>query len=442
MKDKTKKKLSSFQIIMLGFAGVILIGALLLMLPISSKSRDFTPFLDSLFTSTSAVCVTGLIVYDTATHWSIFGQSVILLLIQIGGLGVITVATSLAILSGKKLGLFGKETMQSSISVPTLGNIAELTGFILKGVFIIELLGALIMMPTFIIDFGANGVWMAFFHSISAFCNAGFDLMGGSSGQFSSLTYYKTNPIINLTVISLILIGGIGFLTWEDIVKHKWRFSKYRFQTKAVLLITAILIVFPTAYFFFAEFSELPFGERLLLSLFQTVTPRTAGFNTANLGAISQTGILIMICLMLVGGSSGSTAGGMKMTTATVLLASTVSVFRRKNNTEILKRRIDDETVKSSIAIFVLYLTLFLVGSALICSLESLPMLTCMFEVASAIATVGLTLGITPTLCVVSKLILIVLMFIGRIGVLTMVFATLGSSKRASKLPLDKISVG
>lgn len=442
MKDKTKKKLSSFQIIMLGFAGVILIGALLLMLPISSKSRDFTPFLDSLFTSTSAVCVTGLIVYDTATHWSIFGQSVILLLIQIGGLGVITVATSLAILSGKKLGLFGKETMQSSISVPTLGNIAELTGFILKGVFIIELLGALIMMPTFIIDFGANGVWMAFFHSISAFCNAGFDLMGGSSGQFSSLTYYKTNPIINLTVISLILIGGIGFLTWEDIVKHKWRFSKYRFQTKAVLLITAILIVFPTVYFFFAEFSELPFGERLLLSLFQTVTPRTAGFNTANLGTISQTGILIMICLMLVGGSSGSTAGGMKMTTTTVLLASTVSVFRRKNNTEILKRRIDDETVKSSIAIFVLYLTLFLVGSALICSLESLPMLTCMFEVASAIATVGLTLGITPTLCVVSKLILIVLMFIGRIGVLTMIFATLGSSKRASKLPLDKISVG
>ena len=366
MKDKTKKKLSSFQIIMLGFAGVILIGALLLMLPISSKTRHFTPFLDSLFTSTSAVCVTGLIVYDTATHWSIFGQSVILLLIQIGGLGVITVATSLAILSGKKLGLFGKETMQSSISVPTLGNIAELTGFILKGVFLIELLGALIMMPTFIIDFGANGVWMAFFHSISAFCNAGFDLMGSASGQFSSLTYYKTNPIINLTIISLILIGGIGFLTWEDIVKHKWHFSKYRFQTKAVLLITAILIVFPTAYFFFAEFSELPFGERLLLSLFQTVTPRTAGFNTANLGAISQTGMLIMICLMLVGGSSGSTAGGIKMTTTTVLLASTVSVFRRKDNTEILKRRIDDETVKSSIAIFVLYLILFLVTTHLI----------------------------------------------------------------------------
>ncbi|MBR2384431.1 MAG: Trk family potassium uptake protein [Clostridia bacterium] len=442
MGEKVRKKLSSFQIIMLGFAGVILLGALLLMLPISSKNRQFTPFLDSLFTSTSAVCVTGLIVYDTATHWSIFGQSIILLLIQIGGLGVITIATSLALLSGKKLGLFGKETMQSSISAPNLGNIAELTGFILKGVFIIELLGAIIMMPTFIIDFGAKGIWMAFFHSISAFCNAGFDLMGGVSGQFSSLTYYKTNPIINLTIISLILIGGIGFLTWEDVVKHKWHFSKYRFQTKAVLIISAVLIIFPTIYFFFAEFNGLPFGERLLLSLFQTVTPRTAGFNTANFARISQTGILVMICLMLVGGSSGSTAGGMKITTITVLFASTVSVFKRKNNAEILKRRIDDDTVKSAMAIFVLYLSLFIVGSAIICSIENLPILTCMFEVASAIATVGLSLGITPTLGIISKLVLILLMFIGRIGVLTMVFATLSSSKRASKLPLDKISVG
>ena len=203
-----------------------------------------------------------------------------------------------------------------------------------------------------------------------------------------------------------------------------------------------MLIIFPTIYFFFAEFNGLPFGERLLLSLFQTVTPRTAGFNTANFARISQTGILVMICLMLVGGSSGSTAGGMKITTITVLFASTVSVFKRKNNAEILKRRIDDDTVKSAMAIFVLYLSLFIVGSAIICSIENLPILTCMFEVASAIATVGLSLGITPTLGIISKLVLILLMFIGRIGVLTMVFATLSSSKRASKLPLDKISVG
>ena len=438
-----KKKLSSFQIILIGFAVVILLGAILLAMPFSSASGEFTPFIDTFFTSTSAVCVTGLIVYDTATHWSIIGQIIILVLIQVGGMGVVSVAAAFAILSGKKIGLFGKGTMQDAISAPTLGSIVPLTGFILKGILIIELLGALIMMPVFCLDFGAQGIWMAIFHSISAFCNAGFDLMGGVSGHFSSLTYFESHPLINIVIMLLILIGGIGFLTWEDVVKHKFHLSKYRLQSKAVLIITAILVVLPTLYFFFFEFWNMPLGDRILLSLFQAITPRTAGFNTADLTLLTPTGLLIIIVLMLIGGSSGSTAGGMKTTTVAVLFSATLSVFGKKENAEMLKRRVDDDTVKSALSILILYLTLFLLGSAVISTVEGLPMMTCMFETASAIATVGLTLGITPSLGIISKIILIVLMFIGRIGGLTMIYATFGSSsKKVSKLPLDKISVG
>lgn len=438
-----KKKLSSFQIILIGFAVVILLGAILLAMPFSSATGQFTPFIDTFFTSTSAVCVTGLVVYDTATHWSIIGQIIILILIQVGGMGVVSVAAAFAILSGKKIGLFGKGAMQEAISAPTLGSIVPLTGFILKGILIIELLGALIMMPVFCSDFGAQGIWMAIFHSISAFCNAGFDLMGGVSGQFSSLTYFESHPLINIVIMLLILIGGIGFLTWEDVVKHKFHFSKYRLQSKAVLIITAILVVLPTLYFFFFEFWNMPLGDRILLSLFQAITPRTAGFNTADLTLITPTGLLIIIILMLIGGSSGSTAGGMKITTVAVLFSATISVFGKKENAEMLKRRVDDNTVKSALSILMLYLTLFLLGSAVISTVEGLPMMTCMFETASAIATVGLSLGITPSLGIISKIILIILMFIGRIGGLTMIYATFGaSSKKVSKLPLDKISVG
>lgn len=438
-----KKKLSSFQIILIGFAVVILLGAILLAMPFSSATGEFTPFIDTFFTSTSAVCVTGLVVYDTATHWSIIGQIIILILIQVGGMGVVSVAAAFAILSGKKIGLFGKGAMQEAISAPTLGSIVPLTGFILKGILIIELLGALIMMPVFCSDFGAQGIWMAIFHSISAFCNAGFDLMGGVNGQFSSLTYFESHPLINIVIMLLIIIGGIGFLTWEDVVKHKFHFSKYRLQSKAVLIITAILVVLPTLYFFFFEFWNMPLGDRILISLFQAITPRTAGFNTADLTLITPTGLLIIIILMLIGGSSGSTAGGMKTTTIAVLFSATISVFGKKENAEMLKRRVDDNTVKSALSILMLYLTLFLLGSAVISTVEGLPMMTCMFETASAIATVGLSLGITPSLGIISKIILIILMFIGRIGGLTMIYATFGaSSKKVSKLPLDKISVG
>ena len=438
-----KRKLSSFQIILLGFAGVILLGAFLLTLPISSKAREWTSFIDALFTSTSAVCVTGLIVFDTATHWSIFGQIVILLLIQIGGMGVVTIAVSIAVISGKKIGLFSRETMKNAISAPNVSGIVRLTGFIIKGIFLIELIGALVMMPVFCMDYGVEGIWLAVFHSVSAFCNAGFDIMGTKSGEFSSITRYSAQPVINITIMLLIIIGGIGFLVWEDVCKHKWRIREYRTQSKVVLIVTAALIVLPAIYFFFFEFGDLPVGKRILASLFQSITPRTAGFNTVNLTAISDTGLYLMIILMLIGGSPGSTAGGMKTTTIAVLFSSAFSVFRKKDNAELMRRRVDDETVKTASAIFIMYITLFLLGGMTISAIEKLPITVCLYETASAVGTVGLSLGITPTLKVASKVILILSMFFGRVGGMTLIYAAFGANKKqAAKLPTDTIAVG
>ena len=438
-----KRKLSSFQIILLGFAGVILLGAFLLALPASSKAHEWTSFIDALFTSTSAVCVTGLIVFDTATHWTIFGQFVILSLIQIGGMGVVTIAVALAVISGKKIGLFSRETMKNAISAPNVSGIVRLTGFIIRGIFLIELIGALVMMPVFCIDYGAEGIWLAVFHSISAFCNAGFDIMGTKSGEFTSVTHYSAQPVINITIMLLIIIGGIGFLVWEDVCRHKWRIREYRTQSKLVLLVTAALIVLPAIYFFFFELGDLPVGERILASLFQSVTPRTAGFNTVSLTAISDTGLYLMIILMLIGGSPGSTAGGMKTTTIAVLFSSAFSVFRKKDNAELMKRRVDDETVKTASAIFMMYMTLFLFGGMAISAIEDLPITSCLYETASAVGTVGLSLGITPTLKVASRLILILSMFFGRVGGMTLIYAAFGANKKqAAKLPTDTIAVG
>jgi len=437
-----KRKLSSSQIILFGFAGVILVGTLLLMLPFSTNSETRTSFLDALFTSTSAVCVTGLVVFDTATYWSTFGQAVILLLIQIGGMGVITVAVAITMASGKKISLMQRSTMQDAISAPQVGGIVRFTGFILKGIFLFELLGALVLMTVFIPEYGWKGIWLAVFHSISAFCNAGFDLMGASA-PYSSLTSYAAHPVVNITIMLLIVIGGIGFLTWQDICQNGVHINRYRMQSKVILATTGILLVIPAVYFFFLEFSAEPTGKRILMSLFQAVTPRTAGFNTADLTAFSETGQVLTIGLMLIGGSPGSTAGGMKTTTAAVLIACAVAVFRRRENGRCFGRRIADDTVKNAVSVFLMYISLFLLGGMIISRVENLPILTSLFETASAIGTVGLTLGITPGLHLISKLILISLMFLGRVGGLTLIFATLSANKNTlSKLPLEKITVG
>ena len=437
-----KRRISSSQIILFGFAGVILLGTFLLMLPLAAQSGGWTSFWDALFTSTSAVCVTGLIVQDTATYWSGFGQGVILLLIQIGGMGVVTVAAAITMASGKKISLMQRSTMRDAVSAHQVGGIVRFTGFILKGIFLFELLGALALMGVFIPEYGAKGIWLAVFHSISAFCNAGFDLMGTKS-PYSSLTAYAAHPVVNITVMLLIIIGGIGFLTWQDIRQNGIHIRRYRMQSKVILATTGALLLLPAVYLFFFEFSAQPLGKRLLLSLFQAVTPRTAGFNTADYTAFSETGQMLTIVLMLIGGSPGSTAGGMKTTTAAVLVACAVAIFRRRENGRFFGRRIADETVKNAVTVFLMYISLFLLGGMIISRVEGLPILTSLFETASAIGTVGLTLGITPGLHLVSRLILISLMFLGRVGGLTLIFATLSANKNTlSKLPLEKITVG
>ena len=438
-----KRRLSSFKIIILGFAGVILLGALLLMLPISTTGGNVTPFNETLFTSTSAVCVTGLVVRDTGSYWSTFGQTVILALIQIGGLGVVTVAASFALLSGRKISLMQRSTMQDAISAPKVGGIVRLTRFILRGTFLIELLGALAMLPVFCRDYGWRGIWMAVFHSVSAFCNAGFDILGTGNNLYPSLTSYADSPIINITIMLLIVTGGIGFLTWDDICENKLHFHHYRMQSKVILVTTAFLLVLPAIFFFFVDFSSLPIGKRVLASFFQSVTPRTAGFNTVTLSDMTGASQAVMIFLMMIGGSPGSTAGGMKTTTLAVLVANAAATFRQHESVQFFGRRIECGVVKTAATVVTMYLELFFGGAIFISVYENLPLSSCLYETASAVGTVGLTLGITPQLHIPSQMVLIMLMYLGRVGGLTIIYAAL-SGKRAetAKLPLDQIAVG
>ena len=437
------RNISSFQVIIFGFASVILAGSLLLTLPVSTIDRQGASFADALFTATSAVCVTGLVIHDTATYWSAFGQAVIISLIQIGGMGVVTVAAAISMLAGRRIGLMQRSTMQVSLAAPQVGGIVRLTGFILRTTFVIELAGAAVMAPVFCREFGVGkGIWYAVFHSVSAFCNAGFDLMG-VRGKFSSLTSFAADPVINLAIMGLIVSGGIGFLTWYDIRTKKFRLREYRMQSKAILTVTALLILLPALGFFFLEFAGLPTGERIWCSLFQSVTPRTAGFNTADLTKLSDSGAALTIILMLIGGSPGSTAGGMKTTTLAVIIAAAAAVFRRRSDAHFFGRRISADTVRSAAAIMLMYLVLFMAGGMAISRVEGIALLDCLFETASAIGTVGLSMGITPGLSLASRGILVFLMFFGRVGGLTLIFAAVSGDRNfAAKLPQERITVG
>ena len=438
-----KKHLTSSQVIILGFAGVILLGAFLLMLPVASAEGVATSFHEALFTSTSAVCVTGLVVQDTGSYWSFFGQTVILALIQIGGLGVVTVAAAVVILSGRKISLMQRSTMQDAISAPKVGGIVRLTRFILLGTLLSEATGALLLLPDFCKTFGFKGIWMAVFHSISAFCNAGFDILGTKDHTFVSLTGYTGDPLINIVIMLLIIVGGIGFMTWDDIYRNRHHISRYRMQSKVILSYSLALIFIPAILFFFLEFQDIPVGKRILVSLFQSVTTRTAGFNTADLSSMRESGQFLMILLMLVGGSPGSTAGGIKTTTLAVLISCATAVFARKDSPEMFKRRIVPDIVATAIAILFMYTSLGILCAMTLSILESLPLMPCLFEAFSALATVGLSFGITPTLSVPSKLILIAFMFIGRVGGLTIIYATMSGYKiQCGKFPQEKISVG
>ena len=442
-KSYKKKHMTSFQLIIMGFAGVILLGTVLLMLPFSSAEKVITPFHEALFTATSAVCVTGLVVKDTGSYWSLAGQTIILALIQIGGLGVVTVAASVSLLSGKKISLMQRSTMQNAISAPKVGGIVRLTRFILRGTFLIEAAGTVLLLPVFMGDYGKKGIWMSVFHSISAFCNAGFDILGTDSSMFPSLTRYSGNILINLVIMLLIITGGLGFLTWDDIYTNKLNFKRYRMQSKIILMTTACLILFPTVFFYICDLTKLPMEKRLLAAAFQSVTTRTAGFNTINISEMSEASKAVMILLMLIGGSPGSTAGGMKTTTFSVLILNAIATFRSQENAGAFGRRLEYHVIKNAATIAMLYFALFFGGGIAISVYEGLPLLNCLYEAASAVGTVGLTLGITPELHVFSQVVLIILMYLGRVGGLTLIYAVFsGRNKGNAKLPLEKITVG
>lgn len=442
------RRMNPPRIVLLGFITAILLGTLLLMLPFASKAGEGTPFLSALFTATSATCVTGLVVCDTFSHWSVFGQAVILLLIQVGGMGVVTIAVALSIISGKKISLRQRWIMQESISAPHVGGILRQTRFILKTAFLLEALGALALSFRFVPMFGVGrGLWFAVFHSVSAFCNAGFDLMGVNK-PFSSMTAFTGDPLVVITLSLLIISGGVGFLTWGDIRDKGLRFRRYSVQSRVVLVFSALLLVGGFACYegelLHNSGIAAPGAERFLAAIFQSVTTRTAGFNTLPLDSLGSGSQLVTIMLMLVGGATGSTAGGFKVNTLAVLLLTMISAFRGKANAEGFSRRLSAATIRNAVAIFLLYMLLFVGGGLLIRLADGIPLMGAMFEAASAVATVGLSLGYTPGLSAVSRVLLICLMYFGRVGGLTLMYAVVEQDRLggAVRLPEETVAVG
>ena len=441
------ERVTPAQVIISAFLLFILAGTGLLLLPAATNGPGGAAPLDALFTATSAACVTGLVIHDTALYWSPFGQAVILTLIQVGGMGVVTMAVAVTMFAGKKIGLKQRWVMQESIAAPQVGGILRQTKFILKTALALEAAGAALLTLRFCPQFGlGKGLWYAVFHSISAFCNAGFDLMG-TQDAYSSLTAYGDDPLVVLTAAALIILGGLGFLTWHDLWQHRFRLKLCRLQTKLILFTTALLLLGAFAFFLY-EFSlpqwhGLTPGERGLAAVFQSVTPRTAGFNTVDLGQLSGPGRLVTILLMLTGGSPGSTAGGFKTTTLAVLLLTIRAVFRRRDSAGCFGRRFPDDALRSATAIFLLYCLLFLAGGVLICCIDAVPLSAALFEAASAIGTVGLSLGITQELSAASRLILIFLMYFGRVGGLTLLYAVADrAAPGVSQLPRERVAVG
>ncbi|MDY4413813.1 MAG: TrkH family potassium uptake protein [Ruminococcus sp.] len=441
-----KKKFTYTRIIALSFAVVILIGSVLLTLPVSSRDGSVTPFIDSLFTAVSSTCVTGLSVYDTYSHWSLFGQIVILCMIQIGGLGFMTIIVMLSLIRKKGTSLHERRLLMQSAGSIELDGVNKLLKNIFAGTFIFEFIGAVLLSIRFCgqMNFG-QGIWYAVFHSISAFCNAGFDLMG----QFGNTSFsaYSDDWLVNLTLIFLITMGGLGFLVWNDLLKNKFHFRNYSLHTKIVLSTSAILLIGGTVIFFFTErnhaFSNMSTPHQILCSFFQSATTRTAGFLTVDQSELSNSGSIVSALLMFVGGSSGSTAGGIKTTTFAVFLISNFCFARNNDNIVVFKKRLDTSAVKQAGSIVCVYISLVLVSSFIVCIAEPLGIREVFYETISAIATVGLSMNITPTLGTLSKIIIAMLMYTGRIGGMSMVMV-LAEKKDRSPLerPVGKILIG
>ena len=441
--------MSAQSIIALGFLAIILIVTALLMLPVSSAAGTMTDPLTALFTATSAVCVTGLVVVDTATHWSLFGKLVLITGIQIGGLGVMTVMALVSMLLGQRIGLRQRTLLQESIASLHIGGIVRLVRRAMIGTALIEGLGVVLLAFRFVPSLGwPRGLGYSLFHSISAFCNAGFDLMGTISGPYTSLESFVSDPLVNLTVIALILVGGIGFFVWDDLIQCRFRWKRMQLHTRLVLLLSALLVLVPAALFYAFErtnaMAGLDTGGRVLASLFSAVTPRTAGFDTIATAELSDASALLTLLLMLTGGNPGSTAGGAKTTTMLLVLLLATSMLRREEDVHIMGRRIDMSLMRRACAIVVIYVSLAMVSTLVLCALQpELALRDVLLEVFSAVDTVGMTTGITRQLGTASRLILIALMYAGRLGSLT--FAILIAHRRAPapvQYPAGQLLIG
>lgn len=455
LKDKNtggykRKIFTPVQIIALGFAVTILVGALLLRLPIATIDGVRTPLIDCIFTSTSAVCVTGLVVVDTGTYWSYFGKTVIIILIQIGGLGFMSFAALFSLILGKRITLRERLIIRESFNSNSLQGIVKLVRYILIFTFSIEAIGAVLLSFQFIPQFGlAKGIYYSMFHSVSAFCNAGFDLMG----NFSSLTSYSSNALVILTISALIVIGGLGFYVWDEVYNYR-KTKRFSLHTKVVMLITVFLIVFGFVMILLFEttgngmLKGLSFKEKILSSLFASISPRTAGFNSIDLTKLTAASTLLTIALMFIGGSPGSTAGGVKTSTAGVLALTVISVIRGREDAEVFKRRINKETVYKAFAVVVVGMVIVLTCTIILSITESgagVPFEYYLYEAASAFGTVGLSLGLTQKLTAIGKIVVAITMYFGRVGPLTILVALAIRKKKVNnsvRYPEDKILVG
>lgn len=438
MRLKHKLHLTSPQVIVIGFFIVILIGAVLLTLPIATRSRTSAGFLDALFTATTSTCVTGLVVHDTYSYWSVFGQVVILCLIQVGGLGFMTVATVFSLAIRRKISFNERLLISESLSQDTAQGMVRLTQHIIIGTLLFEGSGAVILAAKFIPMMGiGKGIYKGIFHSISAFCNAGIDLMGEIE-PYSSLTHFTGDWIISCTIMALIVIGGLGFAVWEDIYRVN-RLKDLSTHSKLVLLMTASLIVGGAIIYFGLEctnpgtIGRLPFGQQVLASFFQSVTPRTAGFNTVSLDKMRNATVLLMVILMFIGAAPGSTGGGIKVSTFGIIILSIWSIMRNHGEVIINKKRIGHSIVFRSMIIFIIGMGVVTLGVFLVCMTNSFSIRDVLFEVVSAFGTVGLSMGITPHLNGIGKFVLICIMYLGRVGVMTMALSLSSRSSEAKK---------
>ncbi|HIY99104.1 MAG TPA: potassium-transporting ATPase subunit KdpA [Firmicutes bacterium] len=456
MKFKVKRRMSVWRYLTLGYLLLILFGSFLLVLPFAKQSGEwgtFADYVDGLFTATSATCVTGLTPVVTAEHWTTFGHVVILCLIQVGGLGFTTLVSILFMaIGGKNFGLYERTAMVQSVGESKLTGVKKLVKRILLGTLIFEAAGALLLMIRFIPDYGAVGIWYGVFHSISAFCNAGFDIIGPMS-----LVDYARDPLVSLVICFLIIIGGLGFCVWGDVADCKGNPRKFQFYTRLALIGTAVLLIAGTSLFMVFEWNNpsyagFNFGDKLLCSFFNATTARTAGYFTTDPATLSNSGTLLMIILMFIGACSGSTGGGVKVSTFTVILVGMFSVMRGKKDITIGKRRIDHGTLVQALAVFVAYLVLTVTATLLINAIEPdrlngedfASFSAVMFETVSAIGTVGLTQALTAKISVVSEFILIMLMYLGRVGILTFAFALKRNKKSeaAVRRPIDNVFIG